>query len=56
LRNSGVSAANIDMIFATGGVARVPALRGELERRFSEGRFFHSIVSGLAHYGKSLLH
>jgi hypothetical chaperone protein len=52
LIDAGVTAADIDIVCATGGTARVPALRKGLETRFGQAKIqesnrFHSIVSGL---------
>jgi hypothetical chaperone protein len=52
LAEAGVTPDQIDLVAATGGTARVPALHGGLVKRFGlekiqEGNHFHSIVHGL---------
>jgi hypothetical chaperone protein len=52
LADAGVKPADIDLVAATGGTARVPALHEGLVQRFGlakiqEGNHFHSIVHGL---------
>jgi hypothetical chaperone protein len=53
LRLAGVKASDIEIVCCTGGTARIPELRFELERRFGsealrQHRHFHSVVGGLA--------
>jgi hypothetical chaperone protein len=53
LKAAGVSTSEVDLVCCTGGTARVPALRREMESRFGRGRledrnFFQSVVEGLA--------
>lgn len=53
LRRAGIGPEKIDLVFCTGGTAKVPLLQRELVRRFGpekiqEKNHFHSIVQGLA--------
>lgn len=53
VQRAGLTHAEIDIVCCTGGTAKLPALRRELERRFGEAklrehRHFHSIINGLA--------
>ena len=53
LLRAGVKADEIEIVCCTGGTAKIPELRVELERRFGadklrQHRHFHSVVGGLA--------
>jgi hypothetical chaperone protein len=57
--NAGLTYSQIDVVCATGGTAKLPALRRELDARLGaekvrEHRHFHSVVGGLAERAKSL--
>ncbi len=59
LRNSNVSAADVNMVFLTGGSSFVPAVRRIFERRFGaerirSGNEFTSVAAGLALMAKAL--
>jgi hypothetical chaperone protein len=59
LKMSGLKAKDIDLVFCTGGTAKVPFLNQELIARFGRGKIqernnFHSIVEGLAVRAKEL--
>ncbi len=54
LSSAGISASDVDLIFLTGGTAKVPLVQNEFVRRFGSSRFvgggsgdFHSVLSGL---------
>ena len=52
LKSAGVGASAVDLVCLTGGTAKVPFIRAELERRFGADRLqtqsnFHSVLSGL---------
>lgn len=59
LAGAGVSAEAIDLVFSTGGTAKVPAIQAGMVERFGAekvrtGSHFHSIVHGLAKIGAGL--
>lgn len=52
LQQAGVQPSDIDLVCLTGGTAKVPLVRNELERRFGKEKLqtqshFHSVLSGL---------
>lgn len=60
LRRAGVRAADIEIVCCTGGTAKIPELRCELEQRFGadklrQHRHFHSVVDGLAERAAALI-
>lgn len=59
LAGAGVPADRIDLVFSTGGTAKVPAIQAGMAERFGAekvktGAHFHSIVHGLAKIGAGL--
>lgn len=60
LKAAGVTPADIDLVYATGGTAKTYALRAALTERFGEAKFqqkqnFHSIVYGLSRIAQRML-
>ena len=58
IKDAGLKYSQIDVVCATGGTAKLPALRRALDTRLGrekvrEHRHFHSVVGGLAEKAKS---
>jgi hypothetical chaperone protein len=60
VRDAGIGHREVDIVCCTGGTAKLPALRHELERRFGKDKLrqhkhFHSVITGLADRARQLL-
>ena len=61
LQSAQVSTQQVDMVVLTGGTTKLPSIRSGILKRFSEKQImstdsFQSVVSGLAHQAKNLMH
>jgi len=59
LKSSGLTSDKIDIVYCTGGTAKLRAIQGGLKRRFEphkimSGNFFHSVIEGLAARAREL--
>lgn len=59
VRASGIAAKDIDIVYCTGGTAKLQAIQSGLTRRFPKekivgGNFFHSVIEGLSARAKDL--